>query len=32
MEKAKNPIPIGFLKMVIQKCEKSKNGCLAKID
>ena len=33
MEKAKKkPIKIVFLKVVIQKCEKSKNGFLAKID
>ena len=32
MEKAnKNPTKIGFFKVVIQKCEKSKNGFLAKI-
>ena len=32
MEKAKNPIKIGFFKVVIQKCEKSKKkGFLAKI-
>ena len=27
----KNPIKIGFFKVVIQKCEKSKNGFVAKI-
>ena len=31
MEKAQKPIKIGFFKVVLQKCEKSKNGFLAKL-